>query len=74
MPEEYEMLSETLQFDKSEAALELNVKKDEAQRKGWMIALVSKKVSAVVLKFSYIIVLLYIATLIMIISVMDYNT
>jgi hypothetical protein len=45
MPEDYVMHSETLmQFDKKEAALELNVKRDEAQRKGWTIALVSKKV------------------------------
>lgn len=39
------MHSETLmQFDKLEAALELEVYKVEAQRKGWTIALVSKKV------------------------------
>ena len=45
MPEDYIMMpSETLQFDKSEAALELEVDKVEAQGKGWMIALVSKKV------------------------------
>lgn len=45
MPEDYIMMpSETLQFDKPEAALELEVDKVEAQGKGWMIALVSKKV------------------------------
>ena len=45
MPEDYVMHSETLmQFDKAEAALELEVDKSEAQGKGWMIALVSKKV------------------------------
>ena len=45
MPEDYEVHIETpMQFDNLEAALELTVDKDEAQGKGWIITLVSKKV------------------------------
>lgn len=45
MPEEFVVHAETpMQFDNPEAALELTVDKGEAQVKGWMITLVSKKV------------------------------
>lgn len=54
MPEEYVVHAETpMQFDNSEAALELTVDKGEAQGKGWMITLVSKKVLPTALCLAY---------------------
>ena len=45
MPEDYVVHTETpMQFNNLEAALELTVDKGEAQGRGWMIALESKKV------------------------------
>ena len=40
-------IEKSMQFDNPEAALEIKVDKDEAQGKGWLVALVSKKVEAI---------------------------
>ena len=39
----------SMQFDNLEAALEIEVDKDEAERKGWLVALVSKKVDYLII-------------------------